>query len=38
MNDQAKAFAGGDFPIQRLLFKKDFASIVQYFKLGVFNP
>lgn len=29
--------AGGDYPIQRMLFKKDFYNLVRFFKSGVFN-
>ena len=27
----------GEFPIHRFIFKKDFGSLLQYFKSGVFN-
>lgn len=33
----AKDIAGGEYPIHRLLLKKDFTNLVRFFKLGIFD-
>lgn len=35
--ESAYQIAGGDFPIHRLLFKRDFYNLVTFFKNGIFN-
>lgn len=35
--EDAERIAGGNFPLHRLLFKKDFPALVHLFRQGVFN-